>query len=60
MDTVKGRQGQRRNYSQKYAEYRERELNEKGEKNGRALGKHVIDLYSSGVSWVVKIRDVKK
>ena len=35
-------------------------LNEKGEKTGKALGKHVINLYSTGISWVVKIRDVKK
>ena len=29
-----------------YAEYKQRELNEKDEKTGKALGKHVIDLYS--------------
>ena len=33
-----------------YAEYQQRELNEKGEKNGKALGKHVINLYSTGIS----------
>ena len=43
-----------------YAEYKQRELNEKGEKTGKALGKHVINLYSTGISRVVKIRDVKK
>ena len=43
-----------------YAEYRQRELNEKGEKTGKALGKHVINLYSTGIYRVVKIRDVKK
>ena len=43
-----------------YAEYRQRELNEKGEKTGKTLGKHVINLYSTGISRVVKIRDVKK
>ena len=32
------------------AEYRQRELNEKGEKTGKALGKHVINLYSTGIS----------
>ena len=37
-----------------------RELNEKREKTGRVLGKHVINLYSTGISWVVKARDVKK
>ena len=30
-----------------YAEYRQRELNEKCEKTGKALGKHVINLYST-------------
>ena len=42
------------------AEYKRRELNEKGEKTGKALGKHVINLYSTGISRVLKIRDVKK
>ena len=35
-------------------------MNEKGEKTGKALGKHVINIYSSGISRMVKIRDVKK
>ena len=35
-------------------------MNEKGEKTGKALGKHIINLYSTGISQVVKIRDVKK
>ena len=43
-----------------YGEYRQRELNEKGEKTGKALGKYVISLYSTGISQVVKVRDVKK
>ena len=43
-----------------YAEYKQRELNEKGEKTRKALGKHVINLYSTGISWWLKIRDVKK
>ena len=43
-----------------YAEYRQRELNEKGEKTGKALGKHVINLYSTGISRWLKIKDVKK
>ena len=43
-----------------YAEYRQRELNEKYEKTGKALGKHVINLYSTGISRWVKIKDVKK
>ena len=47
-----------------YAEYKQRELNEKSEKTGKALGKHVINLYSTGISWMgcwkIKFRDVKK
>ena len=33
-----------------YAEYKQNEMNEKGEKTGKALGKHVISLYSAGIS----------
>ena len=43
-----------------YAEYKQHELNEKGGKTGRALGKHVLDLYSTGLSQWPKIKDVKK
>ena len=43
-----------------YAEYWQRELNEKGEKTGKALGKHVINLYSTGIFEWLKIKDVKK
>ena len=43
-----------------YAEYKQRELNENGEKAGKTLGKHVINLYSTGIFRVVKIRDIKK
>ena len=43
-----------------YDAYKQRELNEKGEKTGKALGKHVINLYSTRISRVVKIRDAKK
>ena len=43
-----------------YAEYKQLELNEKGEKTGKALGKHVINLYSAGISQMVKTRDVYK
>ena len=46
--------------SKTYAEYKQRELNEKSEKTGNALGKHFIKIYSTGISQVVKIRDVKK
>ena len=43
-----------------YAEYKQRELNEKGEKTGKVLGKHVINIYSTGISQMVKIREVHK
>ena len=43
-----------------YAAYKQRELNEKGGKTAKALGKHAINLYSSRISRFVKIRDVKK
>ena len=43
-----------------YAEYKQRESNEQCGKTGKALGKHVINLYSTGISWMVKIKDVKK
>ena len=48
------------NINRWYVENRQRELNEKGEKTGKALGKHVINLYSTGISRMVKIRDVHK
>ena len=43
-----------------YAKYKQGELNEKGENTGKALGKHVINLYSTGISRWFKIKDVKK
>ena len=43
-----------------YAEYKQRELNEKGENTAKALGKYAINLYSRRISSLVKIRDVKK
>ena len=43
-----------------YTEYKQRELNGKGKKTGKALGKHAISLNSSGIPQLVQIRDVKK
>ena len=43
-----------------YAEYKQREITEKGGKTAKALGKHVIKLYSTGISRWFKISDVKK
>ena len=42
-----------------YAEYKQCEIKRKGEKTGKALGKHVIKLYSKGISRFAKIRDAK-
>ena len=33
-----------------YAECKQRELSEKGEKTRKTLGKHVINLHSNGIS----------
>ena len=46
--------------NRKYVEYRQCKLNENGEKTEETQGKHAISLYSTGISQVVKIRDVKK
>ena len=43
-----------------YVEYKQRELTQKGEKTAKTLGKHVINLYSTGVSRWLQIKDVKK
>ena len=42
-----------------YAKYKQHELNKKGKKTGKVLGKHVINLYSTGISRWFKIKDVK-
>ena len=43
-----------------YVEYEQHELNANGENSGKALGKPVISMYLTGLSQVVKIRDVQK
>ena len=43
-----------------YVEYRQHELNEKRWKNWKTLGKHIINLYSTGISQWLKIKDIKK
>ena len=43
-----------------YTEYKQREITQKGEETAKGLGKHVINLYSTGVSRWLKIKDVKK
>ena len=46
--------------NKRYDAYKQRELNEKGERTGKALGKHVINLDSTRISHLVQIRDVEK
>ena len=48
------------NINKIYIKYKQRELIKKGDKTGKALGKHVISLYSSSISQVIKIMDAKK
>ena len=43
-----------------YTEYRQRELNEKGEKTGKALSKHIINFYFTRISGWFKIKDLRK
>ena len=43
-----------------YAEYKQRELNEKAEKTGKVLGKYAINLYPTGISRWLKIKDIQK
>ena len=47
-------------FNKNCTEYIQRKLNEKGGKTGKVLGKYVINLYSTGISWWLKIKDVKK
>lgn len=42
-----------------YVEYKQRKLNLKKWKKGKALEKHVIILYLTGISQLVKIKDVQ-
>ena len=46
--------------NKKHAECRRREIIKKDEYTGKALGKHVINLYSTGMSRWLKIKDIKK
>ena len=42
-----------------YAEYKQRELNEKGEYNGKVSDRHVINLCSTGISRWLKLGMLK-
>ena len=46
--------------NKKHVKYKQRELNEKGEKTGKALSKHVINLYSTRIFQWLKTKDAKK
>ena len=46
--------------NKKHAEYRQREIIEKGEYTVKAPGSHVINLYSTSTSRWIKIKDAKK
>ena len=43
-----------------YTEYKQREITQKDEKTAKTLGKHVINMYSTGISRWLKIKDIKK
>ena len=40
--------------------YTQKELQHKGEKTGKAMGKHLIKIYSNGVSKVLRIDDMEQ
>ena len=43
-----------------YADYQQREIQQKAQATGKAVGKHVINLYSKGVNQFFSIRDVER
>ena len=43
-----------------HTEYKQLVLTENSEITGKTLGKHIIHLYSTGISRLLKIMDVKK
>ena len=43
-----------------HSKYTQKELQRKGEKTGKAIGKHLIKLYSNGVSKVLRIDDMEQ
>ena len=42
-----------------HSKYTQKELQHKGEKTGKAMGKHLIKIYSNGVSKVLRIDDME-
>ena len=43
-----------------HSKYTQKELQHKGEKTGKAMGKHLIKIYSNGVSKVLRIDDMEQ
>ena len=43
-----------------YCEYKQREIQQKAEATGKAVGKHVINLYSRGVNRFFPIKNVER
>ena len=43
-----------------HSKYIQKELQHKGEKTGKAMGKHLIKIYSNGVSKVLRIDDMEQ
>ena len=43
-----------------HSKYTQKELQHKGEKTGKAMGKHLIKIYANGVSKVLRIDDMEQ
>ena len=43
-----------------HSKYTQKELQHKGEKTGKVMGKHLIKIYSNGVSKVLRIDDMEQ
>ena len=43
-----------------HSKYTQKELQHKGEKTGKAMGKHLIKIYSNGVSKVLRIDNMEQ
>ena len=43
-----------------HSKYTQKELQHKGEKTGKTMGKHLIKIYSNGVSKVFRIEDMEQ
>ena len=43
-----------------HSKYFQKDLQHKGEKTGKAMGKHMINIYANGVSKVLRIDDIEQ